>query len=174
MQDNQNDVNKAAHLSVLPYAGSKSEKRIKSMKNSLKCVLPEDVTTGLTYSGTRLTSKFTKIKDKPVYQHDIAYYVKHPEIQCSEDYTGETTRRLSERVLDHNGRYAKSHLVKYAIGKCHKYPKIEDFNVNDKGYRNNTFKRKVVESLLIKDVRPTLNTHEKSVSLKLFNQYDVC
>ena len=30
------------------------------------------------------------------------------------------------------------------------------------------------ESLLIKDVRPTLNTHEKLVPLKLFNWYDVC
>ena len=29
--------------------------------------------------------------------------------QCSEDYTGETERRLSERVLGPNGRDAKSH-----------------------------------------------------------------
>ena len=29
--------------------------------------------------------------------------------QCSEDYTGETARGLSERVLGHNGRDVKSH-----------------------------------------------------------------
>ena len=81
--------------------------------------------------------------------------MKCPESQGSEDYTGETARRMSERVLDHNGRDAKSHLLKHAIEKCHKYPKIEDFNV--------------IESLLIKDIRPTLNTHEKSVPPKLFN-----
>ena len=75
----------------------------------------------------------------------------------------------TERVLDHNGRDAKSHLVKDAIEKCHKYPKIEDFKVIGKGYRNSTFKREVAESLLIKDVRPTLKAHEKSVPLKLFN-----
>ena len=40
--------------------------------------------------------------------------------------------------------------------KYHKYPEIEDFSVTGKGYRNNTFKRKVAESLLIKNVRPTL------------------
>ena len=34
------------------------------MKNNLKYVLPENVTTRVTYSGTRLSSKFTKIKDK--------------------------------------------------------------------------------------------------------------
>ena len=171
IQENQNDVNKTAHLLVLPYSGSKGEKLTKSMKNSLKYLLPKSVITRVIYSGTRLSCKFTKIKDKTIkeHQHDTVYYVKRPESQCSEDYTGETARRLSERVLDHNGRDAKSHLVKHAIEKCHKYAKIEDFNVIGKGYRNSNFKRKVVESLLIKDVRPTLNTHEKSVPLKLFN-----
>ena len=81
---------------------------------------------------------------------------------------------MSERVLDHNGRDAKSHLVKHALKKSYKHLKIEDFNVIGKGYRNNTFKQKAAESLLIKDIRPTLNTHEKSVPLMLFNWYDVC
>ena len=96
IQDNQNDVNKTAHLLVLPYAGWKGEKLIKSMKNSLKCVLADHVTTRVTYSGTKLGSKFTKIKDKTIkeHQHDVVYYVKCPERQCSEDYTGETARRL--------------------------------------------------------------------------------
>ena len=99
---------------------------------------------------------------------------KCPESQPSEGYTGESARRLLKRVLDHNGRDAQSHLVMHTIEKCHKYPKIEDFNVIGKGYRNNTFKRKVAESLLIKVVRPTLNTHDKSAPLKSFNWYDVC
>ena len=42
-----------------------------------------------------------------------------------------------------------------------------------KGYGNNTFKRKVAESLLIKDARPILNIHGKSVPLKLFKCYDI-
>ena len=49
-----------------------------------------------------------------MHQHDIVYYVKSPESQCSEDYTGKTARRLPERVLNHNGRNAKFHLVKHA------------------------------------------------------------
>ena len=66
------------------------------MKSSLKCVLPENVTTRVTYSGTRLSSKFTKIKDKTVKenQHDIVYDVKYPESQCWEDFTEETAFRL--------------------------------------------------------------------------------
>ena len=110
-------------------------------------MLLENVTTRVTYSGTRLSSKFTKIKDITVKEHqrNIVHYVKYPESKCSENYTGETARRLSERVLDHNGRDAKSHLVKHAIEKCHKYPKI--------GYKNNTLKRRfflrVIFSILL-------------------------
>ena len=75
----------------------------------------------------------------------------------------------ADTFLRSDGRDAKSHLVKHANKKCHKYLKIDNFNVLAKGYRNNTFKLKVAESLLIKNVRPTLSTHEKCVSLKLFN-----
>ena len=77
------------------------------------------------FSLRKFTNHFWKIKSNP----DIIYYVKCPEGQCSEDYTRETAQRLSERVLDHNGKDANSHLIKHAIEKCHKYPKIEDFNV---------------------------------------------
>ena len=49
MQDNQNGVNKTAHLLVLPYARLRDDKLIKSMKNSLKYVLPESITTRVIY-----------------------------------------------------------------------------------------------------------------------------
>ena len=39
------------------------------MKNSLKCMLTENVTTRVRYLGTRLSSKSTKIKDKTVKEH---------------------------------------------------------------------------------------------------------
>ena len=55
-------------------------------------------------------------------------------------------RRLSEKAFDHNGRETKSHLVKHAIEKCHKYPKKEGFNVFSKAHRNNTFKRSCSKS----------------------------
>ena len=54
-------------------------------------MLPENVTTRVTYSVTRLSSKFAKIKHKTVKDHQhIVYYVKCPESQCSEDNVGET------------------------------------------------------------------------------------
>ena len=61
--------------------------------------------------------------------------------------------------------YQKEHLAMMVemlnlIEKCHKYPKIEDFNIIGKIYGNNTFKLKVAKSLSIKDITPTLNTQE--------------
>ena len=61
----------------------------------------------------------------------------------------------------------QSHLVKHVIEKSDKYSKIEDFNTIGKSYRNDTFKRNVVESLSKKDTTPTLNTHEKTLPLNL-------
>ena len=50
-------------------------------------MLPANATAKETHSGTRLSSKFTKIKNKTVkkHQHDVVYYVKFPGSQCSED-----------------------------------------------------------------------------------------
>ena len=81
VQEIQNDVNKTAHLLVLHYAGSNGERLIKSIKNNLKCVL--------LYSGTKLSGKFTMVKDKTLKgkQDDIVNYVEFPENKCSEDYT---------------------------------------------------------------------------------------
>ena len=61
-----------------------------------------------------------------MHQHDIVYCVKCPGSQFWGGSNGETARRLSGRVLDHNGRDAKSDLVKHAIEKYLKYAKIED------------------------------------------------
>ena len=63
---------------VLPYAGSKGKKLIKSIKTSLKCVEPENVTIGVTHLGTTLISTFTETKDKTIkkHQHDIMLNVQ--------------------------------------------------------------------------------------------------
>ena len=42
----------------------KVNKLIKSMKNSLKYMLPENLTTRVTYLRTKLSNKFTKIREK--------------------------------------------------------------------------------------------------------------
>ena len=75
-------------------------------------MLPENVQTRIWYTGTKVGTKFNNIKDpvKKSHQHNVVYYATCPEPGCVEDYTGETGRRLNERVIDHNGRNKKSHL----------------------------------------------------------------
>ena len=75
------------HLLVLPYAGNKGEKILKSMNKFSTRVLPCNVKTCTAYSGTKLSSKF-QLEDqtKKEHQHDAIYYAKCPEEQCTEDY----------------------------------------------------------------------------------------
>ena len=44
-----------------------------------------------------------------------------------------------------------------------------DFKIIDENFHKNKRKRKIAEALWIKDLRPTLNTQEKSIQLKPFN-----
>ena len=91
------------------------------------------------------------------------------EEQCTEDYTEEKGRRLIERVKDHSGKDWKSHLFKHLVETNHKTVTLDDFKIIGKGYRRSKFRRKLAESLHIKEKRSSLNTQEASVPLKLFN-----
>ena len=46
---------------------------------------------------------------------------------------------------------------------------LDDFKIIGKGYKRSQFRRKLAESLHIKEKRCSLNTQEASVPLKLFN-----
>ena len=56
-------------------------------------------------------------------------------------------------------------MVKYDIGISHTDADTANFKIIDMNFSNN----KIIESLWIKDLRPTLNVQEKSIPLKLFN-----
>ena len=79
-------------------------------------------------------------------------------------------RQITERIKDHNGRDHTSHVLKHSIEKSHKNVNTVDFKkIIDKNFHNNKRKRKTAEALWIKDLRPPLNTQEKSIPFKLFN-----
>ena len=82
---------------------------------------------------------------------------------------GESSRGLSEGIIDSGGRDKKSHLFQHAVVNKHRNASYDDFKIIGSGFRNKTLKRMVAEALLIKQLRPTLNVQEKSVELKLFN-----
>ena len=99
----------------------------------------------------------------------MIYYADCPNEKCRENYFGESGRRISEGIKDHNGRNLKSHILRHAAECGHANVSYEHFKIIAKNFNNNHWKSKITESLLMKEKRPTLNTHDKSVRLKLLN-----
>ena len=110
-----------------------------------------------------------KVKTKFEHNHDIVYHGICAETDCSENYIGETARRISERVKDHTGKDVHSHLFKHAVESGHKVLDVTNYSIIGKGYGNNIKKRKIAEALLIKEIKPTLNRQDQSIALRLFN-----
>ena len=158
------------HSLMLSFAGAKGNTMLKSMNRCIKRIVPNDVNTRITYTGHKLNTRF-QIKDKTaqIHKHDLVYYVKCPDQSCNQDYLGETGRRIIERTADHSGKDKHSHLFKHACNENHKHIDLDNIKVIDSGYHNNRFKRKISEALYIKQYKPTLNTQEQSIPLKLFN-----
>ena len=141
-----------------------------TIHNSIKRILPNNVKKGVTYTGQKLSTKLQiKDKTKDQHKHDLAYYSKCPEPTCNEDYLRETGKRIIERSADHCGKDKQSHLLRHALNNNHKIVDLKDFKIIDSSYHNNRFKRKISEALYIKEYKPSLNTQEQSVQLKLFN-----
>ena len=109
------------------------------------------------------------VKDRTKFEHkhDVIYFGKRPEQNCTDNYLGESARRISKGIIDHGGQDKKSH--HFAVVNEHRNASYDDFKIIGSGFRNSTFKRKVAEAILIKELRPILNIQEKLVELKLFN-----
>ena len=123
----------------------------------------------LVYTGTKLETKFNvKDKAKKEHHHDLTYSVKCPMKNCIESYNGETGKSLIERVAEHSAKDINSHTFQYLIAANHPTVTLNNFKVLSSGYRNKKCKRKVSESLFIKQNRLTLNKYGMSVPLKLF------
>ena len=95
-------------------------------------VLSRSIETCISYSGTKLSSRF-QLKDHTKKDHQHVVYVKRPEEQCTEDYTGENGKRLIERGKGHSGKDSKSHLIKHSVETIHKMFTLDDFKIVGKG-----------------------------------------
>ena len=132
---------------------------MKSINKFSSQVLPCKVKACIAYSGTKLSSRF-QLKDQTNkdHQHDVIYYRKCPKEQCTKDYTGETGRRLIERVKDRSGNDLRFNLFKHSVKTKHNIATLDDFKITGKGYKRSKFRRKLAESLHIKERRSSLNT----------------
>ena len=155
---------------LLPYKEERADYIIESIKKAVYKLVSETVNTQISYTGRKL-STFFKLKDKSKfdYQHDLVYHAKYPSELCDENYIGESGRRIAESVKDHIGRNHKSHILKDSLETGHGHVISSDFSIIFKNFNGKKGKRKIVQSVLIKQLRPTLNIHDRSVPLKLFN-----
>ena len=125
-----------SHLLLLPYQGEKGLHLIKLLKRNLKSLLHSTVKANIGFTGKKLSTCF-QIKDQTKFEHkhDIIYLATCPEDNRSESYIGERGRRISKRIIYHNGRDQKSPIFKHSSEKC--------FKIIGNGFKNNSFKRKI-------------------------------
>ena len=104
------------HLLMIPYQGGKGEQVIKSIRKTIKRLLPSNIKVQVSFTGNKLSSCFN-IKDKTKFEHrhDVIYLGTCPETTCNDNYIGEAKRRIFERVKDYNSRDFKSQLLKHAL-----------------------------------------------------------
>ena len=67
-------------------------------------------------------------------------HISHKSHESTDDYIGESVRRVIERVKYHNGRDKSSHMLRHSIEKKYTEVTVYDFKVIERNYRNNVRK----------------------------------
>ena len=149
---------------VIPYAGKQGEK----IMNKIAKKMPESVRPKIVYNGTKL-STFFSAKDKVQKEHcsDIIYYYQNKQDENTA-YIGETKCRFGKRIQEHRGSDKQSAIVINFKEKDLPPPSPSEFSILGRNY-SNRLKRRIAESLFIKEKKTHLNVQVDSYKLKLFN-----
>ena len=117
---------------LLSYQGDKGCNIIKSMNKYVNNLLLNNTKIEVAFKSTKLNSCFN-VKDKTGFKHNhgLIYYAKCP-ATCIDDYVGESARRITERIKDHNGRDHISQVWNHSIQKSHKNLNTIYFKIIDK------------------------------------------
>ena len=154
---------------ALPYTGKRGNNIIRKMNRQLNKHLKDDIKVIIRYQATKLSSRF-EVKDQTKFEHrnGAVYCCKCPENDCDDFYIGETDRRMSERIIDHNKRDKNSYPLQHAQNNKHVHVWVNDFAILNSNYRSK-IKTKISEFLYMRSKKPMLNTKETSMKLNLFN-----
>ena len=66
-----------------------------------------------------------------------------------------------------NSEIVRSHVARHSGAALHDSVTVDNFNVIAHNFSRNTHRRKIFETLIIKDLKPSLNVQECSFPLKL-------
>ena len=73
--------------------------------------------------------------------------------------------------MDHASRDKKTHIVRLCLNSNYETVNIEHFKILNMAYNNSTYRRRISETLFVKQYRPSVNVQDKSVLLELFNGF---
>ena len=130
--------------------------------------MPEKVRLKIVYTGTKLSTYFS-VKDKVQKEHcsDLVYHYESKR-NDNTDYTGETKVRLGKRIGEHQGGDKNSAIVIDCKARGLPPPSPSEFTILGRNYTNR-LKRRIAESLFIKENKSRLNIQVDAYKLKLFN-----
>ena len=133
----------------------RSSSTIKILAKTGPSRVPMDTPSTCTYVLLFRVSSCFIVKDKIDFEHnhDLIYHAKCPEPTCIDGYVGESARRITKRIKDHDGRNHTSQVWNYSLEKSHKNLNTIDFKIIDKNLHNNN-KKKMENCLSIMDQRP--------------------
>ena len=137
------NATKSERLVMLPYKGKVGETRLKSLRNTLKSVMPANNMCKIIYTGTKLTSKFN-IKDEisKKHWHDVIHKAHCSNLNWDETYIGEIGRRIwsdrDDKLLAWTSRKDQ-----------HWNVNIDHFEILSNDYKNNKFKENLRKHYMI-------------------------
>ena len=134
----------------------------------LRKKIPEKIRLKIVYKGTKLSSFFsTKDKIKDMHCTKLVYYYIGSRGEERDDYVSETKCRMGKRTQQHQRSDKESAIYQNYTNRNLDPPDPKDFSILGKNY-NNRSKRRIAESLFIKEIRPKLNVQKDSYQLRLF------
>ena len=121
--------------------------------------MKNDTQIRITYKSSTLSDKF-QLKDRTKFEHNhnVTYKIECPNKKCKSTYGGQTKCRIGKRIAEHNGRDKASHVYCHSKKTKHRRVWLKDVKIIGKGYTSN-FKRRISESLHIKEIKPDRNMH---------------
>jgi hypothetical protein len=170
----QTNVNNIKYFSV-PYFGPQSDHLKKELLILFQKYLP-DFKCNIVLINNFTIGSFFKFKDSlpPMSRSSVIYKYTCP--SCGSTYVGSTSRTLSVRVAEHQGRSyrtgaplaspAQSSIRSHTEQTCTSSVNINSFNIID--YASDSIRLRILESLHILKLKPSINDQNSASPLYLF------
>ena len=153
----------------LPYLGPKSENLCKKLNNSIRHISSDEVKVNVILQQRKFSSLFNSKSRYPTESLSNVIYELSC-MDCNAKYIGETKRRIKDRFIEHHmDRFGTQNgvLSQHSLQSGHKSGSFKDC-CRILNYESNFKKRRIKESLLIKQNKPSLNENIRSLDLNLF------